>query len=270
MPARMIETKPGCAYQTLGPRGPGTKFAGVKTEMKRIECRGQSSFPILLALLLSTLFALSGCTSPEKAKAEHVSRGEAFLKEQKFQEASLEFRNAVQIDDKFAAAHWGLARAYEGLQRFQEAFDELHRTVELDPNNLEARVTLGNYYMANAARSAEALGEAERLAKEILQKDPNNIEGHILMGSVLFAQNQRDKAFAELNHAIELDPKRVKSYLSPGALLHCYERSAESRRNLQARHRAEQRFGAGPYRVWKVSGSGRSQGRSRGRTEQSG
>ena len=34
------------------------------------------------------------------------------------------------------------------------------------------------------------------------------------MGSVLFAQKQKDKAFAELNHAIELDPKRVESYLS--------------------------------------------------------
>ena len=34
------------------------------------------------------------------------------------------------------------------------------------------------------------------------------------MGSVLFAQKQNDKAFAELNHAIELDPKRVESYLS--------------------------------------------------------
>lgn len=182
--------------------------------MKRIECRGQSSFSMLLALLLASLFVLSGCTSPEKAKAEHVSRGEAFLKEQKFQEASLEFRNAVQIDDKYGAAHWGLARAYEGLERFQEAFDELRRAIDLDKNNLEAKVTLGNYYMAGANRSAEALAGAEQLAKEILQKDPNHIEGHILNGSVLFAQNQRDQAFAELNKAIELDPKRVKSYLS--------------------------------------------------------
>ena len=31
---------------------------------------------------------------------------------------------------------------------------------------------------------------------------------------MLFAQQQKDKAFAELNHAIELDPNRVESYLS--------------------------------------------------------
>jgi tetratricopeptide (TPR) repeat protein len=181
--------------------------------MKCSECR-RYFYPTLLTLFLAAVLSLSGCTSPEKAKAEHLSRGEALLKEEKFQEASIEFRNAIQIDDKFAPAHWGLARAYEGLQRFQEAFDELGRTIDLDPKNLDARVRLGNYYMANAPKYHEALPEAERLAKDILQKDPNNIEGHILMGSVLFAQNQHDNAFTEINHAIELDPKRVESYLA--------------------------------------------------------
>src|SRR6266849_8175287 len=108
--------------------------------MKYIECRRKVYFPVLLALLLSGLFSLTGCTSPEKARAEHAARGEAFLKAEKFQEASIEFRNAVQIDDKFAAAHWGLVRAYEGLQRVQEAFDELILTVKLDPKNLDAQV----------------------------------------------------------------------------------------------------------------------------------
>jgi tetratricopeptide (TPR) repeat protein len=52
------------------------------------------------------------------------------------------------------------------------------------------------------------------MAKEILQKDANHVEGHILLGSVFYAQNEREKAFAEINHAIELEPKRVESYLS--------------------------------------------------------
>ncbi|MCV5961142.1 tetratricopeptide repeat protein, partial [Escherichia coli] len=75
----------------------------------------------LLALVF-VLGALIGCTDKEQAKAEHVRRGEALLKEKKYQEASLEFRNALQIDDNLAAAHWGLAQAYEGLGRIQEAF----------------------------------------------------------------------------------------------------------------------------------------------------
>ncbi len=51
----------------------------------------------------------------------------------------MEFRNAIQIDENFAPAHWGLARAYEGLQRFPEMFEELRKTISLDANNLDAR-----------------------------------------------------------------------------------------------------------------------------------
>jgi len=171
-------------------------------------------YSTLLSLLLAAAVSLGGCTNPAKAKAEHVSKGEAYLKDSKFQEASLEFRNALQIDDQFAAAHWGLARAYEGLQRFSEMIEELKKTVELDQNNLDARTKLGNYYLAASNGKSSLINEAERLAKEVLQKDPNNIEGHILLSSVLYAENKKDEALAELNRAIEIDPKRVPSYLS--------------------------------------------------------
>ncbi len=179
-----------------------------------IECRSSLYYATLLSVILAAAFAISGCANPEKAKVAHVEKGEIYLKDEKYQEASLEFRNAIQIDERFAAAHWGLARAFEGLQRFPEAFDELRKTTELDAENFDARVKLGNYYIAAAKGRPEMIAEAERLAKEILQKNANHVEGHILMGSVLYAQNQHDKAFAEMNRAIELDPKRVESYLS--------------------------------------------------------
>ena len=68
----------------------------------------------------------------KKPKLNTLAQGEAYLKESKFQEASLEFRNAIQIDDKLTAAHWGLARAFEGLERFPEMIDELRKTISLD------------------------------------------------------------------------------------------------------------------------------------------
>ncbi len=181
--------------------------------MRFTECPGRTLHLILLTLL-AAIVSLTACTTPERAKAQHLSRGEEFIKAEKFQEAVLEFKSAIQIDENLAPAHWGLVRSYEGLQRFQEAFVEMRRTVELDANNLDARIKLGNYFLASTPQTQEALVEAEKLAKDILQKDANNIEGHILMGSVLFAQNQKDQAFAELNHAVDLNPKRVESYLA--------------------------------------------------------
>jgi tetratricopeptide (TPR) repeat protein len=178
------------------------------------ECCGFRIYRSLLCVLLLAVVALSGCTNAEKAKAEHVKRGDAYLKEQKYQEASLEYRGALQIDANLAAAHWGLAQAYENLQRFPEMIDELRRTIELDKNNLDAPIKLGNYYLASSKGHPELIDEAERLAKQTLDHDANNIEGHILMGNILFYRNEKDKAFAELNRAIELNPNRIESYLS--------------------------------------------------------
>jgi tetratricopeptide (TPR) repeat protein len=178
------------------------------------ECRGNTFHISIFCLLLAAVISLAGCTNPEKAKAEHVTKGEAYLKDSKYQEASLEFRNALQIDGKLAAAHWGLARAFEGLERFPEMLEELRQTVTLDKENLDARIKLGNYYLAGSRNRPDIVTEAEKLAKEVLDKDPKSIEGHILMGSVLFSQDHKDQAFAELSRAVELDPKRVESYLS--------------------------------------------------------
>jgi tetratricopeptide (TPR) repeat protein len=180
------------------------------------ECRGYIYQLTVLCFLLATAVFLAGCTNPEKAKAEHVAKGEAYLKDSKFQEASLEFRNALQIDGNLTAAHWGLARAFEGLERFPEMIDELRNTIRLDTSKeyLDARVKLGNYYLAGNRGRSDIITEAETLAKQILDKDPGHIEGHILMGGVYFAQKDNEKAFAELNKAIELDPNRVESYLS--------------------------------------------------------
>src|SRR5438477_10620187 len=113
--------------------------------MKNRECRKFYVLPLFTVIAAALL--LGACTTPEKAKAQHVTRGQALLKDKKFQDAALEFRSALQIDERMADAHWGLANAYEGMQRFQEAFEEMRQTVELDANNLEARGKRGNYYL---------------------------------------------------------------------------------------------------------------------------
>ena len=112
------------------------------------ECRGYTFYITVFCLLLAVTVSLAGCANPAKAKQDHVARGEEYLKDSKFQEASLEFRNALQIDDKLAAAHWGLARAFEGLERFPEMLDELRKTgvtIVLVEQNARAALAVADY-----------------------------------------------------------------------------------------------------------------------------
>ena len=180
------------------------------------ECPCARSLRAPLAVLLACLVLLAaGCSNPEKAKAEHVARGEAFLKERRWQEASLEFRNAIQIDENLAAAHWGLAQAYEQLGRGSEYIEELQRTVKLDAANVQARLRLANGYLAAFGRqkNAEFLGEAERLANEINAREPSNPDGRILLANVVFFKGDTAKAEQMIKEAVALDPRRVESHM---------------------------------------------------------
>jgi tetratricopeptide (TPR) repeat protein len=172
-----------------------------------------------LAVLLACIVALlaASCSNPEKAKAGYVRSGEEHLQKREWQEASIEFRNALQLDDNLAAAHWGLAQAYEQLGRGAEYIEELQRTVKLDPNNVQARLRLANAYLFAFARqkNPELLTEAEHLANEVLARDPNNPDGHILLANIIFFSPNGDPAKAEkmIKDAIALDPKRIESYM---------------------------------------------------------
>lgn len=176
------------------------------------ECYPRRNLRTSLCALLIALIALVGCSNPEKVKQEYLRRGEDYLKQSRYQEASIEFRNAIQIDDKLAAAHWGLARAFEGLQRFPESIEEIKRTISLDANHLDSRVKLANYYLVS---KPPQIDEADHLAGEVLQKNPNHIEGIILRASILMARNKpAEEVLAEINRAVSLDPTRIDSYMS--------------------------------------------------------
>jgi tetratricopeptide (TPR) repeat protein len=180
------------------------------------ECPRARSLRAPLAVLLACLVAFAAsCTNPEKAKAEHLARGESFLRERRWQEASLEFRNAIQIDENLAAAHWGLAQAYEQLGRGSEYVDELQRTVKLDPANVQARLRLANGFLSAFGRqkNAELLGEAERLANEIVAREPDNPDGRILLANVVFFKGDTAKAEQMIKEAVALNPGRVESHM---------------------------------------------------------
>ncbi len=172
--------------------------------MNRTECprsgRGRGLPFLLLSLALA--LGLAACSNPEKAKAEHLQRAQQYLKEKKYQEAALEFRNALQLDERLADAHYGLAQAYEAQENFLPAIQELRRTLELKPDHPDAAVRLGNYYLlafqANPNGNKEHREQAWRLTKEVLERHPDFIEGHILKASLLYTDGKRDEALAAL------------------------------------------------------------------------
>jgi tetratricopeptide (TPR) repeat protein len=56
------------------------------------------------------------------------------------------FARAIELDGKYAEAHFGIARVLTRLGRAEEAMRHLHRAVDLDPEFQEAYYLLASVY----------------------------------------------------------------------------------------------------------------------------
>ncbi len=99
-------------------------------------------FPRAIALLGAAL-VLAACQDDEGRLAEHQRRAEAYLEEERYAEAVIEFKNMLQVDPNRADAHHGLAKALLREKKIRQAYWELQETVRLDPGNLDARLEYG-------------------------------------------------------------------------------------------------------------------------------
>src|SRR5579863_3308973 len=141
-----------------------------------------------VVFITSTLlaFALVGCSkNPEVAKKKYLESGMKYMDDSKYDSAVIQFRKAIQIDTKFAEAHYQLALADMKLTHNQDAFREMSQVVELDPNHFKARVALGGMYLASGSHF---YSNAEEQARYVTEHDPNDPEGFVLLGNVLLAQ----------------------------------------------------------------------------------
>lgn len=179
--------------------------------MQTKECQNFYSRFFLPAFLLALCFVVfTSCSSQSKAK--HLARGEEYLRARKYAEAVMEFRTVADIDRQSAEAHWGLARAFENLGQLSDTVAELEQVAELNPQNLEAKVKLGNYYLLTEPPQTN---ETQKTLDDVFARNPNFIEAHVLKASLLAAQKKPEKEILDvLNHAVSLDPNRAETYMS--------------------------------------------------------
>src|ERR1700676_273430 len=175
------------------------------------------SVRLLLACSLLTI-AFTGCSrDPNVRKQKYLDSGEKYAAEAKYREAVIQFRNAIQIDSRFAQAHYDLSQAYMKLGDSNHAFQELSRTVELTPDNYRAHTDLANLLDTVRNPDGSPVEEMLKQAKSHLdilrEKQPNSPETHQAWANYDAAQNNIAAAMQEMHQAIASDPNRSESYL---------------------------------------------------------
>src|ERR1700730_13631826 len=160
--------------------------------MKRVRKDGRA-LGILLMIGLVLVTGVACGQSPEVKKQGALTRGEKYLKDGKANEAIIEFRNALQIDQNFVPAVQGLGRAYAAKSWNADALREFQRAQKLSPDSLSLAIDLGR-----ALLQVGAWKDAEAQAAFILGKEPQNRDGLYIRATALLGQGNVKEALAVL------------------------------------------------------------------------
>jgi len=162
----------------------------------------RASLWVAAPLALVTL--LAGCHGdPNVRKQKYVESGVRYSGEGKYNEAIIQFSNALKIDKNYPEAHYQLAETYLHINQYSGAYAELSRAVSLQPSNMKARLELGRLLVAGGK-----LDDAQAQADAIMAAQPNNPDLYALRSSIAFKHDDKVKALAEMHRALELDPNR--------------------------------------------------------------
>jgi tetratricopeptide (TPR) repeat protein len=123
-----------------------------------------------------------------------------------------EYRLALQADPGSEYLSSGLAELYARTGRIRDAVNEAQEILNRDPRNLEAHRLLGHIYLRSLGDMQGGTGQQNVLKlaieqyEEIVKLDPNSSDDHIMLGHLYQADNQMQKAEAEVKTAVKLSP----------------------------------------------------------------
>jgi tetratricopeptide (TPR) repeat protein len=177
----------------------------------------------VLAAIAIAMTAAACAKDPQKAKVEYFESGNRYFDQKKYQEAVVEYRNAIQQDPKYGEARYKLAEAYAKLDDARNAYREYIRAADLLPSNTDAQLRAGTLLLL-----AGQYEDARTRADKVLAMQPKNIEAQVLRANSLAGLKNMDAAIEEINEAIALDPGKATTYANLGALEQVRGRAAEA------------------------------------------
>ncbi len=181
----------------------------------------RSILAVLVALIVLPLLAQNTLIDQGRAA---MTRGDA-------ETASGLFEKAVAQNPKSAEAHYWLGSAYGSMAQNASIFsqaslasktkEEFEKAVELDPNHLEARLGLVQYYAFAPGFMGGSYEKAFAQAGEIRKRDP--LMGHRASAFIYSQQKKTVEAKNEYLAEVKEFPKSPRAHLDLG-LLHITEK----------------------------------------------
>ena len=178
------------------------------------------AFALVLCLVSAPLFAAT--------HAELAAAGRAALYGGDHEKAAKLFEEAVKLAPNNAQYHYYLGAAWGELAQKASVFkqatmagkirEQFEKAVQLDPNFLDARFALIDFYTVAPGFMGGSMEKAQQQANEI--KKRNNLEGHRAWARIYGRQKKPDLVRKEMVDAVRENPNSARAhYLLAGVLI---------------------------------------------------
>ncbi len=196
--------------------------------------RGKRSVSFVACFTIVSVVALFlACSSPEEKRAKFFTKGKALYEEKDYRKARVEFKNALQVDPKFADGYYWLGKVELALQNLRGAFGNFKKAAELNPNLTDAQIGLGRILLL-AREPDKALEKAEL----VLNKDKSNTDALLLKANALAAKKDFSGALDIVHGITASSPKTAEAYLVGAACQAALNKPDAAEAMLQAGIRA--------------------------------
>jgi len=160
----------------------------------------RSLFCILIVFVLLLAGGMLGCEPSAQSQAiDHYNKGVDLINEGKYDEAIVEYNQAIEIDQNFTQAYFGRGLAYFREKQYDSAIASLNMAIVLAPDDAEAYYLRGSSYYIKRQYNQAILDYT--LA---IKLDPADVQSFRYRGNAYRDQGQSGQAIADYNRVIEL------------------------------------------------------------------
>ncbi len=152
-----------------------------------------------VGLLATTLF-VQGCTNPTEKAENYIKSGKSLYEQKQYDKANLEFRNALQINNKLGEAFYYTALIEEQKQNWQAMFANLNQAVALMPKHADSLLKFAQLKLLSGQ-----VDEALQHVETVLQDNPKNVHALTIKGVVFLKKGNQNEAIALADQALSLE-----------------------------------------------------------------
>ncbi len=159
-----------------------------------------------VSTIIISLSLVTGCIA---TKQSYVAKGNKLYAAGKYEDASINYRKAIQKDPKFGEAYYRLGLAAIKQNHSEEAYEMLFRAIQLLPSNIDAMEKFGDvclkFYLASAMHPETLYKQLTQVADELLSKNANSYEGLMLKGYLNASDRKPKEAIAFFHKALQVN-----------------------------------------------------------------